>query len=100
MDNLLEYNSASPQMAKFIEAAVKGELNILISGGTGSGKTTTLNIFSGFIPRDKRIITIEDSAELQLQQPHVIRLETRPANLEGKGEISQRAGKKHFAYAT
>ncbi|MFA0189250.1 MULTISPECIES: CpaF family protein [Vibrio] len=90
MDNLLEYNSASPQMAKFIEAAVKGELNILISGGTGSGKTTTLNIFSGFIPRDKRIITIEDSAELQLQQPHVIRLETRPANLEGKGEISQR----------
>ena len=90
MDNLLEYKSASPQMAKFIEAAVKGELNILISGGTGSGKTTTLNIFSGFIPRDKRIITIEDSAELQLQQPHVIRLETRPANLEGKGEISQR----------
>ncbi|MEZ8305346.1 CpaF family protein [Vibrio splendidus] len=90
MDNLLEYKSASPQMAKFIEAAVKGELNILISGGTGSGKTTTLNIFSGFIPRDKRIITIEDSAELQLQQPHVIRLETRPENLEGKGEISQR----------
>ncbi|XGB58427.1 CpaF family protein [Vibrio gigantis] len=90
MDNLLEYKSASPQMAKFVEAAVKGELNILISGGTGSGKTTTLNIFSGFIPRDQRIITIEDSAELQLQQPHVIRLETRPANLEGKGEISQR----------
>ncbi|EDK29267.1 Flp pilus assembly protein TadA [Vibrionales bacterium SWAT-3] len=90
MDNLLQYKSASPQMAKFVEAAVKGELNILISGGTGSGKTTTLNIFSGFIPRDQRIITIEDSAELQLQQPHVIRLETRPANLEGKGEISQR----------
>ncbi|CDT05834.1 CpaF family protein [Vibrio coralliirubri] len=90
MDNLIDYNSVSPQMAKFVEAAVKGELNILISGGTGSGKTTTLNIFSGFIPRDQRIITIEDSAELQLQQPHVIRLETRPANLEGKGEISQR----------
>lgn len=90
MDNLIGYDSVSPQMAKFVEAAVKGELNILISGGTGSGKTTTLNIFSGFIPRDQRIITIEDSAELQLQQPHVIRLETRPANLEGKGEISQR----------
>ncbi|WP_299692949.1 CpaF family protein [uncultured Vibrio sp.] len=90
MDNLIDYNSISPQMAKFVEAAVKGELNILISGGTGSGKTTTLNIFSGFIPRDQRIITIEDSAELQLQQPHVIRLETRPANLEGKGEITQR----------
>jgi pilus assembly protein CpaF len=90
MDNMLSYGSISPEMAKFVEAAVKGELNILISGGTGSGKTTTLNIFSGFIPRDQRIITIEDSAELQLQQPHVIRLETRPANLEGKGEISQR----------
>ncbi|MEZ9974781.1 pilus assembly protein CpaF [Vibrio breoganii] len=90
MDNMLGFNSLSPEMAKFIEAAVTGELNILISGGTGSGKTTTLNIFSSFIPSDKRIVTIEDSAELQLQQPHVIRLETRPANLEGKGEISQR----------
>ncbi|WP_394247817.1 CpaF family protein [Vibrio profundi] len=90
MENLLGFNSLSPQMAKFVEAAVKGELNILISGGTGSGKTTTLNIFSGFIPSDDRIITIEDSAELQLQQPHVVRLETRPANLEGKGEITQR----------
>ncbi len=90
MDNLLELDSVSPQMAKFINGAVRGELNILISGGTGSGKTTTLNIFSGFIPSNERIITIEDSAELQLQQPHVIRLETRPANLEGKGEITQR----------
>lgn len=90
MSNLLSFNSLSDGMAKFIEAAVKGELNILISGGTGSGKTTTLNILSGFIPEDDRIITIEDSAELQLQQPHVIRLETRPANLEGKGEITQR----------
>ncbi|SDG66220.1 pilus assembly protein CpaF [Vibrio xiamenensis] len=90
MENLLGYNSLSPQMAQFVEAAVKGELNILIAGGTGSGKTTTLNIFSGFIPSDDRIITIEDSAELQLQQPHVVRLETRPANLEGKGEITQR----------
>ncbi len=90
MDNMLGFNSLSPEMAKFVEAAVKGELNILISGGTGSGKTTTLNIFSGFIPSNKRIVTIEDSAELQLQQPHVVRLETRPANLEGKGEITQR----------
>ncbi len=90
MDNLLSYNSLSPGMATFIEAAVQGELNVLISGGTGSGKTTTLNILSGFIPHDDRIITIEDSAELQLQQPHVIRLETRPPNLEGKGEINQR----------
>lgn len=90
MDNLLSFNSLSEPMAAFVEAAVKGELNILISGGTGSGKTTTLNIFSGFIPKEDRIITIEDSAELQLQQPHVVRLETRPANLEGKGEITQR----------
>jgi pilus assembly protein CpaF len=90
MDNLLSFNSLSPAMADFIEAAVTGELNILISGGTGSGKTTTLNILSGFIPSEDRIITIEDSAELQLQQPHVVRLETRPANLEGKGEITQR----------
>ncbi|MEX3073887.1 CpaF family protein [Vibrio alginolyticus] len=90
MDNLLDFDSVSEPMARFIEAAVKGELNILISGGTGSGKTTTLNICSGFIPVDDRIITIEDSAELQLQQPHVVRLETRPANLEGKGEITQR----------
>lgn len=90
MENLLDFNSISEPMARFVEAAVKGELNILISGGTGSGKTTTLNIFSGFIPAEDRIITIEDSAELQLQQPHVVRLETRPANLEGKGEITQR----------
>ncbi len=90
MDNLLQLNSLSPEMAKFLNAAVVGEMNILISGGTGSGKTTTLNILSGFIPSDQRIVTIEDSAELQLQQPHVVRLETRPANIEGKGEISQR----------
>lgn len=90
MDNLLNFNSLSPEMAKFVEAAVRGAMNVLISGGTGSGKTTTLNIFSNFIPSDDRIVTIEDSAELQLQQPHVVRLETRPANLEGKGEITQR----------
>ncbi|WP_394240378.1 CpaF family protein [Vibrio astriarenae] len=90
MDDLLRFDSISTPMAQFLEAAVNGELNILISGGTGSGKTTTLNIFSGYIPAEARIVTIEDSAELQLQQPHVVRLETRPANLEGKGEITQR----------
>lgn len=90
MDSLLEFGSLSQDMADFLHAIVHGELNVLISGGTGSGKTTTLNIVSGFIPEDERIITIEDSAELQLQQPHVVRLETRPANLEGKGEIGQR----------
>lgn len=101
MDNLLGLGSLSPEMGKFLNAAVVGELNILISGGTGSGKTTTLNILSGFIPSDQRIVTIEDSAELQLQQPHIIRLETRPSNIEGKGEISQRdLVEKLTAYAS
>ena len=77
-------------MAEVMRAVVKSRLNILVSGGTGSGKTTMLNILSGFISPRERIVTIEDSAELQLQQPHVIRLETRPANIEGKGEINQR----------
>ena len=90
VENMVNLDSLSEAMATFLDAAVKGELNILISGGTGSGKTTTLNIFSSFIPDDQRIVTIEDSAELQLQQPHVIRLETRPENLEGKGAIGQR----------
>ena len=90
VENMVNLDSLSDPMAQFLDAAVKGELNILISGGTGSGKTTTLNIFSSFIPDDQRIVTIEDSAELQLQQPHVIRLETRPENLEGKGAIGQR----------
>lgn len=90
VENMINLDSLSDPMAQFLDAAVKGELNILISGGTGSGKTTTLNIFSSFIPDDQRIVTIEDSAELQLQQPHVIRLETRPENLEGKGAIGQR----------
>ncbi|MEJ2762566.1 CpaF family protein [Photobacterium sp. MCCC 1A19761] len=90
VDQLLEFGTLNQEMAHFLEAIVKGRLNILISGGTGSGKTTTLNVCSGFIPENERIITIEDSAELQLQQPHVVRLETRPPNIEGRGAITQR----------
>jgi pilus assembly protein CpaF len=87
---LIDYGSMSPEIGQFINAVVLGKLNILISGGTGSGKTTLLNILSSYIPENERIITIEDSAELQLQQPHTVRLETRIANIEGKGEILQR----------
>jgi pilus assembly protein CpaF len=88
--NLVEKNALSMTMARLLAAAVKGRKNILISGGTGSGKTTALNALSAFIPNSERIITIEDAAELQLQQSHVVRLETRPANIEGRGHISQR----------
>ena len=77
-------------MAEFLHAVVRARLNLLVCGGTGSGKTTMLNCLTSFVPADERIITIEDSAELALQQPHVVRLETRPPNLEGKGEITQR----------
>ncbi len=90
MENLIELQTLSDRIAQILRAIVKARLNILISGGTGSGKTTTLNIMSGYIPHDERIVTIEDSAELQLQQPHVVRLETRPPNIEGKGEVTQR----------
>lgn len=90
IEQLLDYGSLNEEMAHFLQAVVKGRLNILISGGTGSGKTTTLNICSSFIPKNERIVTIEDSAELQLQQPHVVRLETRPPNIEGRGLIGQR----------
>ncbi|NRB38768.1 MAG: CpaF family protein [Pseudomonadales bacterium] len=90
IDELVKNQAISAPAAKFLHAVVKGRLNVLVSGGTGSGKTTLLNIMSGFIPEDERVITIEDSAELQLQQPHVLRLETRLANIEGKGEINQR----------
>ncbi|MFP4026883.1 MAG: CpaF family protein [Candidatus Brocadiia bacterium] len=83
-----KFNSMSREMATLLEACVSAGLNILISGGTGAGKTTLLNILSGFIPQHERIVTIEDSAELQLQKPHVVRLETRPPNIEGKGEIT------------
>ena len=77
-------------MLEFLEAAVRGKLNIIVSGGTGSGKTTLLNVLSSYIPSDERIITIEDSAEVQLHQEHVLTLESRPANMEGKGRISIR----------
>jgi pilus assembly protein CpaF len=83
--------SLTPDMARFLQALVQAKVNVLISGGTGSGKTTLLNILSGFIPHGERVVTIEDAAELQLQQPHVVRLETRPPNIEGQGEITQRA---------
>jgi pilus assembly protein CpaF len=88
--DLIAFRSMTPVMAEFIAAAVKARVNIIISGGTGAGKTTLLNVCSSFIPDNERILTIEDSAELQLQQPHVARLETRPANIEGVGEVKQR----------
>ncbi|MGF6778566.1 CpaF family protein [Paraburkholderia sp. GAS334] len=91
VNDMLNNQSFTPAMAQVLEALIKSKLNVLISGGTGSGKTTLLNLLSGFIPADERIVTIEDAAELQLRQQHVLRLETRPPNIEGKGEISQRA---------
>ena len=92
MGNLVsELKSLTPDMALMLEGLCKSKVNILISGGTGAGKTTLLNILSGFIPESERIVTIEDAAELQMQQPHVVRMETRPMNIEGKGEITQRA---------
>lgn len=90
VENLIEFGTLSPEMAEFLRACVRGKLNIVVSGGTGSGKTTTLNVLSSFIPHDERIITIEDAAELQLRQEHVVTLETRPANIEGKGAITMR----------
>ncbi len=88
LEDLLNFKSLTPEMVMLLEGAMKAKLNILISGGTGSGKTTLLNTLSSFISNDDRIVTIEDAAELQLQQDHVVRLETRPANIEGKGRIS------------
>jgi pilus assembly protein CpaF len=89
-EDLLRYDSATEQMVELLNGIIKARLNVLISGGTGAGKTTLLNILSSFIPPTERIVTIEDSAELQLRQPHVVRLETRPANIEGTGEVAQR----------
>ncbi|MBI4358330.1 MAG: CpaF family protein [Candidatus Omnitrophica bacterium] len=90
MQNLVAFGTVNHEIARLLEMIVKARLNIVISGGTGSGKTTLLNILSGYIPNSERIVTIEDAAELQLQQRHVVRLETRPSNLEGKGMINQR----------
>jgi len=90
IEDLIRFGSLTPEMAKFLDACVKARLNIVVSGGTGSGKTTTLNVLSSFIPDDERIVTIEDAAELQLRQEHVVTLETRPPNIEGKGAITMR----------
>ncbi|MDQ0255745.1 pilus assembly protein CpaF [Evansella vedderi] len=90
IDDLIGFGTLSKQMAEFLDGCVKGRLNVFISGGTGSGKTTLLNVLSNFIPMNERIITIEDAAELQLGQDHVVSLETRPPNIEGKGEITIR----------
>lgn len=93
MEDLMgdKLKTVTPEMAQMLQALIKSKVNILISGGTGAGKTTLLNILSGYIPEAERVVTIEDAAELQMQQPHVIRMETRPINIEGKGEITQRA---------
>jgi len=92
MDNLVhDMQSLTPEMAEMLEGLSRAKVNMLVSGGTGAGKTTLLNILSGYIPAAERLVTIEDAAELQLQQPHVVRLETRPPNIEGKGEVTARA---------
>ena len=90
MSDLIEYETLTPALAEFVRAAVQARLNVLVSGGTGAGKTTLLNVLSNAIPTTERIVTIEDSAELQLQQEHVVRLETRPPNMEGAGAVTQR----------
>jgi pilus assembly protein CpaF len=91
IEDLLRLKTVAPPIAEILDALVRGKVNMLISGGTGSGKTTLLNVLSGSIPAAERIVTIEDAAELQLQQPHVVRLETRPPNIEDKGEVTQRS---------
>jgi pilus assembly protein CpaF len=90
IDDLINLQTVSQEAAEFLSACVKAKLNILISGGTGSGKTTTLNVLSSYIPHDERVITVEDAAELQLSQPHVVRMESRPVNIEGKGLVTIR----------
>jgi len=90
LEDLLNYKAFSPEMAMLLEACIKARLNVVISGGTGCGKTTLLNTLASFIPQDERIVTIEDAAELQMQQDHCVRLETRPPNIEGKGAITTR----------
>jgi pilus assembly protein CpaF len=90
VEDLIRFGTITPEIAEFLRACVIARLNIIVSGGTGSGKTTFLNVLSGFIPNDERIVTIENAAELQLRQEHVVSLESRPANIEGRGEISIR----------
>jgi pilus assembly protein CpaF len=90
LEDLIQYETLTPEIGEILKGIIKARLNALISGGTGSGKTTLLNVVSQFIPEEERIVTIEDAAELQLKQEHAVRLETRPPNLEGKGEITQR----------
>lgn len=90
VQDLITFGSLSPATADFLDACVRGRLNVIVSGGTGAGKTTTLNVLSSFIPTDERIVTIEDAAELQLKQEHVVRLESRPSNIEGKGAVTIR----------
>ena len=90
VDDLIRIGTLSPELAEFLEAACGARLNVLVSGGTGTGKTTLLNVLSSMIPDDDRIVTIEDAAELQLKQSHIVRLETRPPNIEGRGEVPQR----------
>ena len=89
-DDLMEFGTLTPGLVRFLQACVRGRMNILVSGGTGAGKTTMLNVLSGFLPEDERIVTIEDSAELRLQQEHIVSLEYRPPNIEGQGEVSIR----------
>ena len=90
VDKMIEFGSFDERMAQFLEACVRGRLNVVVSGGTGSGKTTLLNVLSSYVPESERIVTLEDSAELQLHQDNLVTLETRPANIEGEGEISMR----------
>ncbi len=90
VDKMIEFGSFDERMAQFLEACVRGRLNVVVSGGTGSGKTTLLNVLSAYVPESERIVTLEDSAELQLHQDNLVTLETRPANIEGEGEISMR----------
>src|SRR5262249_39950170 len=90
VNDLVGYKAITPEMVKFLSACIKARINMVISGGTGSGKTTLLNALSAFVPDDERVVTIEDAAELKLQQPHIARMETRPANIEGVGEVTTR----------
>src|SRR3954451_2134036 len=90
VEDLIGFNTLTPQVARFLEACVAGRLNIIVSGGTGTGKTTTLNVLSSFIPADERIVTVEDAKELQLHQEHVLAMEARPPNIEGRGQVTIR----------